>query len=128
MDIREGLGYTKTHEWVLREGDLAKVGITAVAAEQLGEIVFVEPPEEGSRLAKNEEAGVIESVKAASPIYAPLTGEVTEVNPGLEDTPEMVNEAPYENYLYILRMDNPEEADDLMGPEEYRKFCEEEEE
>lgn len=127
MDIREGLGYTKTHEWVLREGDVVKVGITAVAAEQLGEIVFVEPPEEGSRLSREEEAGVIESVKAASPLYAPLSGEVTEVNPMLEDSPESVNEAPYENYLYILRMDDPDEFDDLMSPEDYRKFCEEEE-
>jgi glycine cleavage system H protein len=127
MDIREGLGYTKTHEWVLREGDLVKVGITAVAAEQLGEIVFVEPPEEGSRLSREEEAGVIESVKAASPLYAPLSGEVTEVNPMLEDSPESVNEAPYENYLYILRMDDPDEFDGLMSPEDYRKFCEEEE-
>lgn len=128
MDIREGLGYTKTHEWVSREGDLVKVGITAVAAEQLGEIVFVEPPEAGSRLARDEEAGIIESVKAASPLYAPLSGEVTEVNSDLEDSPELVNQAPYENYLYILKMDDPDEWDGLMGPEDYRKFCEEEEE
>ncbi len=128
MDIRDGLLYTRTHEWVALESGLARVGITAVATEKLGEIVFVEAPDSGSRFAREEEVGIIESVKAASPIFAPLSGEVVEVNEELEDEPEKLNEAPYETFLYVLKRENPQEEGELMTPEEYRKFCEEEEE
>ena len=126
MDIRDGLLYTRTHEWVLIENGVAKIGISAVATEKLGEIVFVEPPSEGSRFAREEEVGIVESVKAASPIYAPLSGEVVEVNEDLEDAPERVNEAPYETFLYRLKRENPQEESELLTPEAYAKFCEEE--
>jgi len=128
MDIREELKYTKTHEWVAIEDGLVKIGITAVAAERLGEIVFVEPPEVDTDLALDEEAGTIESVKAASPLYAPMAGVVTAINEELEDEPEKVNEAPYENYLYILKPTNEDDINTLLNAQEYRTFCEEEDE
>jgi glycine cleavage system H protein len=118
-------GYTKDHEWVRIDGDTATIGITAYAAEQLGDVVFVELPEVGKSLKKGDGAAVVESVKAASDVYAPLSGEVIERNDALEATPETVNGAAEADGWFVkLKMANPGEADDLMDEAAYRAFVE----
>lgn len=119
-EIPDELKYTKSHEWVRDEGDgLAVVGITDHAQELLGDLVFVELPEVGSRLAAGSECAVVESVKAASDIYSPLDGEVVEVNEALADSPEAINEAPYENWIFKLKMDDPAQLDGLLDAAAY---------
>jgi glycine cleavage system H protein len=118
-------GYTKDHEWVRIDGDTATIGITAYAAEQLGDVVFVELPEVGKSLKKGDGAAVVESVKAASDVYAPLSGEVIERNDALEAKPETVNGAAEADGWFVkLKMSNPGEADDLMDEAAYRAFVE----
>jgi len=118
--------YTKEHEWVRIEGDAAVIGISDYAQSQLGEIVFVEMPDTGKTLAKGDEACVIESVKAASEVYAPASGEVTETNGDLEADPGKVNEdATGEGWLYKLTLGDAGELDDLMDEDAYRKYVEE---
>ncbi len=102
-NIPSDLKYSKSHEWVREEGDLVVVGITDHAQELLGDIVFVELPEVGSEIGAEGECGVIESVKAASDLYAPLAGEIVEVNEDLVDAPERINEAPYEAWILKLK-------------------------
>jgi glycine cleavage system H protein len=114
------LRYTKDHEWVRVAGDTATVGITAFAAEQLGDIVFVELPEVGRTLAQHETFGVVESVKAVSDLFAPLGGEVTETNGALTGTPELVNAEPYEaGWMLRVRVADPAELDGLLEPAAY---------
>ena len=121
MDVPEELRYTADHEWLRRDGDVAVVGITAHAADELGDIVFVELPEVGRRLAAAEAFGVIESVKTASDLYAPAAGEVVEVNAALGASPELVNSEPYgAGWMMRLRLDDPAAADDLLDAAAYR--------
>ncbi len=118
-----GLKYSKDHEWVRMEGDIATVGISDYAQEQLGDVVYVELPEPGRTVAQNEEAAVVESVKAASEVYAPVSGEVVEVNQALEDDPALVNGDPTgEGWFLKLRLSAPGELDGLMDEAAYADF------
>ena len=117
--------YTRDHEWIRLEGDTATVGISEYAQEQLGDIVFVELPAVGKKLAKGAEAAVVESVKAASEIYAPVAGDVIEVNAALADQPGIVNEHPEGAGWFIkLKVANRSEFDELMDGEAYSAFLE----
>ncbi|MDQ3964992.1 MAG: glycine cleavage system protein GcvH [Actinomycetota bacterium] len=125
MNIPAELEYTKTHEWVRREGDVATVGITDHAQEELGDVVFIELPEEGASFDAGDSFGTIESVKAVSDLYAPVGGEVIEVNETLNDSPERVNEDPYGGgWMIRLRISGEGE---LLSADEYEKLLEEEE-
>jgi glycine cleavage system H protein len=126
MMIPEDLKYTKTHEWAKIEGNKAKVGITYHAQEQLHDIVYVELPNVGDELKKGENLGVVESVKAASDIYAPLSGKIIAVNQEVVDSPELLNQDPYKNWLVEIEITNPSEIDELLNAEEYKKVIEEE--
>jgi glycine cleavage system H protein len=115
--------YTNEHEWAKVEGDVAIVGITDHAQDALGDIVFLELPEVGRQLAQNEPLGVVESVKAVSDIYSPVSGEVVEVNATAVGGPETINQDPYEaGWLIKVRLANPSEIDGLMSAEEYDSF------
>ena len=117
--------FTNDHEWARQDGDTITVGITDYAQERLGDIVFVELPEVGASLTQNGDAGVIESVKAASDIYSPVSGEVTEVNTGLEDEPEKVNDdAQGDGWLFKLKAADSGEFDTLMDESAYQAFLE----
>ena len=121
MDVPETLRYTADHEWLRLESDEAVVGITAFAAEEMGDVVFVELPAVGRRLEKGQAFGVIESVKTASDLYAPLAGEVLAVNEALASQPELVNADPYAaGWMLRLRLDDPATADGLMDAGTYR--------
>jgi glycine cleavage system H protein len=124
LNIPEDLQYTKSHEWVRIEGDTVTIGITDHAQDELGDVVFVELPEEGATFDAGESFGTVESVKAVSDLYAPVGGEVVEVNSTLEDAPENINEDPYgEGWIVKLRTtDEP----DLLSPEEYERVVAEE--
>jgi glycine cleavage system H protein len=120
------LRYTRDHEWVRVDGDLAVVGITDYAQSQLGDVVYVELPEIGRRVEQGKEAAVVESVKAASEVYAPVSGEVVEVNETLAGDPAQVNADPIgEGWFLKLRLDDPEQLDTLMDEEAYKRFVEE---
>ena len=115
------LKFTEEHEWVRVEGDVATVGITEHATEQLGDLVFVELPEVGATLAKGDTAGTVESVKAASDVYAPVSGEVIEVNEAITENPEKVNEDPMgEGWFFKMKLSDPSELDSLMGEDAYK--------
>jgi glycine cleavage system H protein len=117
--------YTEEHEWIRMEGDTATVGITDFAQGQLGDIVFVELPSEGQQVTKGGEAAVVESVKAASDVYAPVTGEVTEANAALSDDPSLVNTDPEgDGWFFRLRLSDTSELDGLMDVDAYKAFCE----
>jgi glycine cleavage system H protein len=117
--------YTKEHEWIRVEGDTATVGVTDFAQGQLGDIVFVELPDTGRQVTKGGEAAVVESVKAASDVYAPVTGEVTEANQALSDDPSLVNSDPEgEGWFFRLRLTDTSELEGLMDAEAYQAFCE----
>ena len=115
--------FTKEHEWIAVDGDIATVGISDHAQEQLGDIVFAEVPETGRRLNKGQEAAVVESVKAASDVYAPVSGEVVEGNQGVADDPSLVNSDPEgQGWFFKLKLDNPGELDGLMEEAAYREW------
>ena len=115
--------YTEEHEWLKQDGDEVIVGITEHAQAQLGDLVFVELPEPGIKVAKDDEIVVIESVKAASDVMAPLDGEVTAVNEKIVETPSLVNEDPLEEgWFFRMTLDNPSEFDDLMDEQAYKAF------
>jgi glycine cleavage system H protein len=117
------LYFTKEHEWIRVDGDTATVGITDHAQEQLGDIVFAEVPEAGRRVAKGQEAAVVESVKAASDVYAPVSGEVVEGNAAVGDDPAIINRDPEgEGWFFKLKLDNPGELDGLMDETAYRDW------
>jgi glycine cleavage system H protein len=123
VEAPETLRYTREHEWLRAEGDEAVVGITAYAADELGDVVFVELPEVGRALAKDEAFGVIESVKTASDLYAPAAGEVIAVNEALADAPELVNSEPYAGgWMVRLRLTDTAAADELMDAGAYREL------
>jgi len=124
LSIPDDLQYTKSHEWVRMEDGTATIGITDHAQEELGDVVFVELPEEGDTIESGESFGTVESVKAVSDLYTPVGGEVVEVNTSLEDAPEKINDDPY-GEGWIVRLSTSEVAD-LLSPEEYEKVVEEE--
>lgn len=114
------LHYAETHEWAKQEGDLIVTGISDHAQDSLGDLVYVEAPEVGSTVVKGEQAGVVESVKTASDIHAPVSGVVVEVNTELEDDPEIINTDPYnKGWIYKIRPDNPSELDALLSADDY---------
>jgi glycine cleavage system H protein len=127
MEFPEDLKYSKEHEWARLESEGLVVGITDYAQENLGEIVYVELPEEGSKVSRSEAFGVVESTKAVSDLYAPVTGTVTEVNDTLLDNPELINEDPYEDgWMIRIAMSDETELGKLMDAAEYTTFIEEE--
>ncbi len=126
-EIPKDLLYTETHEWVAIEDGIATCGITDFAQDQLGDIVYVELPEAGSAVVAGEVCGVIESVKAASDLYAPVSGEVVEVNQDLTDAPELINKDPYgDGWLFRVKMSDPSETDALLDAARYEQFVVEE--
>jgi glycine cleavage system H protein len=125
VSVPEELQYTKTHEWVRTEGDTATIGVTDFAQEELGDIVFVELPEEGATLDAGDSFGTLESVKAVSDLYTPVGGEVVEINEALNDSPEKINEDPYgEGWIVKLRVSD---EGDLLSASDYEQLLEEEE-
>jgi len=125
MAYPSDLKYSEEHEWVRVEGDQATVGITEYAQEQLGDVVYVELPEPGSRVEFMESFGVVESVKTASELFAPLRGSVLDTNARLEDAPELVNEDPYgEGWMIVVQMTDPDDLLQLMDAPAYEEFIE----
>jgi glycine cleavage system H protein len=120
MAYPAGFKYTKDHEWIELAGDQGKVGITDYAQQQLGDVVFVELPEVGAKLKQGQSFGTIESVKAVSELYSPVTGEVVEVNGGLKDKPETVNKDPHGSWMIVIRLTNPAEAGALLDATQYQ--------
>ena len=116
--------YTKEHEWVRAQGTTFQVGITAFAVEQLGDVTMVELPEVGDTIEREQVFGTVESVKAVSDLFAPISGTITKSNTGLDDTPEAVNDAPYQaGWLVELSSSDPSELESLMDASEYAAFC-----
>ena len=121
-ELRDDLKYTKEHEWIKIKGDIAVIGITDYAQAELTDIVFVELPEVGKEIKKGEELCVVESVKSVSEIYAPISGKVVNVNKKLDDTPETVNESPYDDgWLVELEIKDKSEIGNLLDADSYRK-------
>ncbi len=127
MNIVEGLKYSKEHEWVRVEGDTAYIGITDYAQHSLGEIVYVELPEQGAQLSAGDALSAIDSVKAASDVYAPVSGNVVKVNEALSDAPGSINSDPYGSWIAAIKMDDASEADGLLDAKAYEEFCASEE-
>lgn len=125
MKIVEGLKYSKDHEWVKVEGNLATIGITDFAQHSLGDIVYIELPEIGDTIGKDETFGVVESVKAASDVYLPVSGTIVKINEALVDEPELVNADAFENWIVCVEMDNLAELDELMDAAAYETICNE---
>jgi glycine cleavage system H protein len=122
-EIPKDLRYTKDHEWARRAGDLVEVGISAYAVEQLGDVTLVDLPEPGTKLASHKRFGDIESVKTVSELFAPIAGEVVEVNEALKDKPELINDSAYEQgWMLRLRPENPAELDALMDAAAYTAY------
>ena len=122
-NVPPDLRYTREHEWAKVEGDRARIGITAFAQEQLGDVVFVELPKVGAKVTAMKTFGVVESVKAVSDLFAPITGEIVEVNALLPKKPELVNSDPYgQGWMLVIRMSNPKEVDGLMSAGDYEKL------
>jgi glycine cleavage system H protein len=127
MNVPDDLLYTKDHEWVLVEGSSATIGITDHAQDALGDVVFVELPSPDESFSARDVFGSVESVKAVSEIYMPVSGVVATVNEALEDTPELVNSDPYgEGWMIQIRIEDSADLDDLMSAEDYQQFLEEE--
>jgi glycine cleavage system H protein len=123
MEIPEGLKYSKEHEWVLVEGQSATIGITEFAQEELGDIVFVELPEVGEKVVKDDPFGAVESVKAVSDVYAPVSGAVLEINDVLPDNPETINDDPYgDGWMIRVELSDLEDLKDLMDADEYAEY------
>jgi len=124
-EVRKDLKYTKEHEWIKIKGDIAVVGITDHAQAELTDIVFVELPEAGKEVKKGEELCVVESVKSVSEIYAPLSGKIVKVNSKLDDSPEIINESPYDDgWLVELEIKDKSEVNSLIDAETYKKTIE----
>jgi len=122
--VIEGLRYSESHEWVKVEGDVAVVGITDYAQKEMGDITYVDMPDEDDEVKAGEEFGALESVKASSDLYSPVSGVVTEANSELEDAPEKLNEDPYENWIIKVRMSDASELDALMDAAAYKETTE----
>lgn len=121
----EGLRYADSHEWVKLDGDIATIGITDYAQHALGSIVYVDMPEVGDEVTAGEDFGAVESVKAASDLISPVSGEVVEINENLEDAPELINQDAFENWIMKVKVSDPSELDALMDAAAYAKICEE---
>lgn len=122
-NIPENLRYSKDHEWVAVVGDVATIGITDYAQHSLGDVVYIDMPRAGDKLNTHEAFGSVESVKAVSEVFTPVAGEIVEVNDGLNDTPEAVNDDPYNaGWMIKIKMDNPLEADGMLSSEEYEEY------
>jgi len=119
MSYPANLKYTKDHEWIDLAGDRGRVGITDYAQQQLGDVVYVELPEIGAKLKQGQSFGTIESVKAVSELYSPVTGEVVEVNAALKDKPEAVNKDPHGSWMIVVRLANAGESSDLLDAAQY---------
>jgi glycine cleavage system H protein len=126
MSYPESYRYAKSHEWLAMNGETASVGITDYAQESLGDIVFVELPKVGQQLEAGSSFGSVESVKAVSDLYSPVSGTVTEVNESLNSTPETINEAANDTWLIKIKATNPDEAKSLLSAADYEKFVSEE--
>ncbi|MBI4488276.1 MAG: glycine cleavage system protein GcvH [Deltaproteobacteria bacterium] len=125
MEFPEGLKYSKEHEWVLVEDSIATIGITEYAQQELGDIVYVELPEVGEKVVKDDPFGAVESVKAVSDIYAPISGTVLEVNDALPDSPETINEDAYgDGWMIKVEMSDMDDLKDLMSADEYAEYIE----
>jgi glycine cleavage system H protein len=120
MAYPAGFKYTKDHEWIELEGDRGRVGITDYAQQQLGDVVYVDLPEVGAKLKQGQSFGTIESVKAVSELYSPVSGEVAEVNTALKDKPEMTNKDPHATWMVVLKLTNPGEVDALLDATQYQ--------
>ena len=127
MNIPKNLLYTSEHEWIRVDGDQVYLGITDYAQHHLGDIVFVELPELDTEIVSGDSIAVVESVKAVSSVYSPVSGTVVENNEELEDSPELLNEDPYTNHIVVISISNPDELKDLMSPAAYEAFCAEQE-
>lgn len=124
-EVREDLRYTKSHEWVKLDGDIATVGITDYAQHELTDIVFVELPKVGDTFEQEDEFGVVESVKSVSELYAPIAGEVVEVNRALEDAPELINESPFDDgWIMKLKVEDTGQVERLLAAKAYMTFAE----
>jgi glycine cleavage system H protein len=127
VQIKSDLKYTKSHEWVKVDGDTVTMGVSDFAQSELGDITYLELPEPGDSVTRSEPLGVIESVKAASDIYSPVTGEIVEANDNVVDAPESVNSSPYDDaWLVKIKLSDPSQVDELMDSAAYEKFVEEE--
>ena len=126
MELREGLKYSKSHEWVKEEGDEVVIGLTDFAQSELGDLVFVNLPEEGDEISVGDAFSDVESVKAVSDVYAPVSGTVSAINEELLDAPEKINEAPYE--AWFVRVKDITDKEELLSAEEYKDFVESEQE
>ncbi len=122
--IIEGLFYSESHEYVRVEGEFGYVGITDYAQSQLGNVVYVDMPAEEDEVTAGEEFGAVESVKAASDLFSPVSGEVVEVNSALEDEPELINQDAFANWIMKVRLSDPSELEKLLDAEAYAKICE----
>jgi len=123
VSLPKDLLYSEEHEWIKKEDGKVRIGITSFAQSELGDIVFVELPEEGDEIEVDEPFGSVESVKTVSELYAPLSGKVVEVNEELEDNPEYVNESPYEKaWMVVVEPSDESEIDDLLSDEQYQEF------
>jgi glycine cleavage system H protein len=120
MAYPAGFKYTKDHEWIELEGDRGKVGITDYAQQQLGDVVYVDLPEVGAKLKQGQSFGTIESVKAVSELYSPVSGEVAEVNTALKDKPELTNKDPHATWMVVLKLTNPGEVGALLDATQYQ--------
>ncbi len=118
--------FAKTHEWIKVDGNIATIGLTDYAQDQLGEIVYAEAEPEGTVVELEGIIGTVESVKAASDLYSPISGEIVEANAEIEDAPEMINEAPWDAWFVKIEMADPAELDALLDEDAYKAFCEEE--
>ncbi|MDP2682263.1 MAG: glycine cleavage system protein GcvH [Deltaproteobacteria bacterium] len=127
MEFPKDLRYTKEHEWVRMEGNVATIGITDHAQDSLGDIVYLELPSDGAAVTKDETFGVVESVKAVSDLYSPISGTVIEINDALVDSPEVINGDPYgDAWMLKVEMNSPAEIKELLTADEYKKYVEEE--
>ncbi|MBO5134741.1 MAG: glycine cleavage system protein GcvH [Bacteroidaceae bacterium] len=121
--LEAGLYYSESHEYVRIEGEYGYVGITDYAQEQLGNVVYVDMPEVGDEVTAGEEFGAVESVKAASDLISPVSGEVVEINEALEDEPELINQDAFQNWIMKVKLADPSETDNLMDAQAYEQTC-----
>ncbi|MHC6180298.1 glycine cleavage system protein GcvH [Clostridium sp. JNZ X4-2] len=124
MKVLEKAFYTKDHEWIKVDGDEAYVGITDFAQDSLGDIVFVDLPEVNSEFSKGETFGAVESVKAASDLYIPVSGKILEINEELVDNPEYINQDPYKNWIISIQVSDNSQLEELLTSQDYEKLCE----
>lgn len=125
-EFKDGYFYAESHEWVKVEDDIALVGISDYAQGEMGDLVYAEGEPEGEEVEKGDAVGSIESVKMATDIYAPVDGEIIESNEDIQDTPEEINEKPFDTWIVKIKMSNPDQVNELMDAAAYEKFCDEE--